>query len=38
MSTDKPNPENRSIPSIRVERLARILRVTFDSPASRNAI
>lgn len=38
MSTDKPNPENRSIPSIRIERLERILRVTFDSPASRNAI
>jgi len=38
MSTNKPNPENHSIPGLRIERLDRILRVTFDSPTSRNAI
>ena len=38
MTTDKPNPQNRGIPSVRVEHLDRILKVTLDNPASRNAI
>lgn len=38
MTTDKPNPENHAIPSVRVDRLDRILKVTFDNPPARNAI
>jgi enoyl-CoA hydratase/carnithine racemase len=38
MSELKPNPENCMIPSVRVERLDDILRVTFDNPSRRNAI
>lgn len=38
MSSDKPNPQNHSIPSVRVERLGRILKVTLDNPERRNAI
>jgi enoyl-CoA hydratase/carnithine racemase len=38
MTGDKPNPENRSIPSVRVERLDRILKVILDNPGRRNAI
>ncbi len=34
----KPNPGNSTIPSVRVERLEDILRVTFDNPSRRNAI
>ncbi|MFQ5566734.1 MAG: enoyl-CoA hydratase/isomerase family protein [Paracoccaceae bacterium] len=34
----KPNPEEQTIPSVRVERLENILRVTFDNPSRRNAI
>lgn len=38
MSSDKPNPENRSIPSVTVERLDRVLRVTMDNAERRNAL
>lgn len=38
MTGDKPNPENRSIPSVRIERLDHILKVTLDNPERRNAI
>jgi len=38
MTTDKPNPQNPTIPSVRVERLEQVMRVTFDQPERRNAI
>jgi len=38
MTSDKPNPENHGIPSVRLERLDRVLRVTFDNPGRRNAL
>ena len=38
MSDHKPNPGNSTIPSVRVERLDDILRVTFNNPPRRNAI
>ena len=34
----KPNPGNSTIPSVRVERLEDIVRVTFDNPSRCNAI
>lgn len=38
MSVNKPNPGETTIPSVRTERSGAVLRVTFDNPASRNAI
>ncbi len=38
MPGDNPNHGFSTIPSVRIERIGAVLRVTFDAPASRNAI
>lgn len=38
MPDDNPDHGFPAIPSVRLERLGQVLRVTFDAPASRNAI